>query len=242
MTIVQTSCIGARFEDLTHIYRVEHPPQTEGKVIIYPPGRFVRQAVAQADISLPKEPQNKNWYAVMIMLTMYPQARTSDVAYVQVGIMRWQQNNFAPTAYVGIHRLHGRATFHYVRDMPLVGDGGHASVRLKNDRISITFNGRELASVPRQEVFPKGTVPYFQIAAQVYEPGDRVAGVIRNLLVQSDSHDSLTAVTSPCMYVDPELHMTRSGNDYTAEGVFKGGAGFSMFVETFGSCSQRNDN
>jgi hypothetical protein len=219
-----------------HIYRTERAPQTDGKVILYPAGRFVRHAAAQADISLPKEPANKNWYAVMIMLTMYPQADTSDVAYVQVGIMRWQSENFAPIAYTGVHRQHSRAVIHYLRDVPLTGDGGHATVRLTSDRISIAFNGRELMSTPRQEVLPKGSVPYFQIAAQVEQPGDRVAGVIRNLLVQSDNDENLAAVTTPCMYEDPELHMTQSGNDYTAEGVFKAGSGFSMFVETFGRC------
>jgi hypothetical protein len=95
---------------------------------------------------------------------------------------------------------------------------------------------RWLKQPPRQEVLPKGSVPYFQIAAQVSHPGDRVAGVFRNLLVQSDNDENLNAVTTPCMYEDAELHMTRSGNDYTAEGVFKAGYGLSMFVETFGRC------
>lgn len=236
LAIAQTSCSGPRFEDLTHVYRFEHAPQTDGKVILYPPGRFVRQAVAQADISLPREPANQDWYAVLIMLTMYPQAGSGDAAYVEVGIMRWQEKNFAPTAYTGIHKLHGRATIHYLRDIALTGDGGRATIRLTNDRISIAFNGHELLSMPRHEVFPKGTVPYLQIAAQVFHPGDRVAGVIRNLLVQSDNNQNLSAVTTPCMYEDPELHMTKSGNDYTAEGVFKSSYGLSMFVETFGRC------
>lgn len=236
LTIAQTSCSGPRFEDLTHVYRFERAPQTDGKVILYPPGRFVRQAVAQADISLPREPENQDWYAVLIMLTMYPQAGTGDAGYVEVGIMRWQEKNFAPTAYTGIHKLHSRATIHYLRNIPLTGDGGHATIRLTNDRISIAFNGRELLSTPRHEVLPKGSVPYFQVAAHVYNPGDRVAGVIRNLLVQSDKDENLNAVTTPCMYEDPELHMTRSGNDYIAGGVFKAGYGLSMFVETFGRC------
>ena len=203
LAVLQTGCSLPRFDDLTHIYRIEPAPHVDGKVILYPEGRFIHQAAAQADISLPFEPANKDWYAVLLMLTMYPHSGQSDAAYVQVGIMRWQRDNFAPTAYIGIKKHHGRELFRYLRDVRLTADGGHATIRMTSERVIIEFNGQELLSTPRREVFPKGSVPYFQIAAQVDQPGDRVAGVVRNLVVQSDNAQTLEAVTTPCMYEDP---------------------------------------
>ena len=240
LAITLSSCSGPRFEDLMHVHRIERAPQNNGFVILYPAGRFVRQAVIQADMSLPFAPTNKGWYTVMLALEVFPRLAQpytvrSDVAHVEVGIIRWP--NFGPTVYTVIQEEHGRANFRYMRDVPLTGDGGHATIRLTRDRITIDFNGRTLLSAPRRELFPKGAASNVQAGSHVYQPGDRVAGVIRNLLVQSDDTTNLDPVATPCMYEDPDLHMTRSGNDYTAEGVFSTGVGFSMYVETFGRCS-----
>jgi hypothetical protein len=75
------------------------------------------------------------------------------------------------------------------------------------------------------------------VAAQVNQPGDRASGFVRNLMVQSDHDTAPKPVTTPCMYEDPKLHMTRTNNDYEAQGVFKAGAGVSIFVETLGPCT-----
>jgi hypothetical protein len=236
VVLTQSGC-GIHVEDLLHIRHLETAPSIDGKVILYPPGHFVRHAVVQADLSLPPQPGNKDWYAVLIMLTAYPRKGVSgDPANIQIGIIRYRSHDFAPTAYIGIQKENERSVYRWRRDLRLEGDGGHVAIALTGERIAIEFNGRTLLSVPRREVFRKGARPYIQVAAQVNQAGDRVSGAIRNLLVQSDDDATLDPVTTPCVYEDPELHMTRSGNDYDAQGIFKAGSGFSMFVETFGHC------
>jgi hypothetical protein len=233
--LTQSGC-GIHVADLLHIRHIEAAPRIDGKVILYPTGHFVRHAVVQADLSLPPQPGNKDWYAVLIMLTAYPRQGVTDPASIQIGIIRYRSHDFAPTAYIGIQKENERSVYRWRRDLRLEGDGGHAAIALTDDRIMIEFNGQKLLSIPRREVFRKGARPYIQVAAQVNQPGDRVSGAIRNLLVQSDDDATLDPVTTPCVYEDPELHMTRAGNDYDAQGIFKAGSGFSMFVETFGHC------
>ena len=76
VTLTQSSC-GIHVADLLHIRHIEPAPRIDGKVILYPPGHFVRHAVVQADLSLPPQPGNKDWYAVLIMMTAYPRQGVS---------------------------------------------------------------------------------------------------------------------------------------------------------------------
>jgi hypothetical protein len=190
--------------------------RANGITIAYFDGAYAGDFRVRAALVLPAVPANRNWYTDWIMLA----ARRDDALeqpFVQVGLMRWKRHGFRLSSFVAFGKNVDSLTY---EDIELVKDGPH-EVELvgRDDAIDALVDGVVVRRIPRARLFATSDAPYVQVAAEVFAPGDAVAGRIENLRVAAGT-DALEPAIPRCFREDRGLRLAWDGRALRASGRF----------------------
>ncbi|HEY0394815.1 MAG TPA: hypothetical protein VGD01_10030 [Candidatus Elarobacter sp.] len=190
-----------------------------GLALLYVPGPFRSDYEIGAEMRLPPTARNRSWYTVWLMLVAWPVPHEHE-PFVQGGLMRWEQNSFALTAFTA-DEFRG-VPLRYADRGDLAGGWHHVVLRGDATFVELLVDGRHVHRWDRARTFGKRPV-YVQIGAELHRPGDSLEGTIRSITVKRDGDRRPHAEPIVCEHRDRGLRFRQ-----TSPGVFEAAGTFAV--------------
>jgi hypothetical protein len=192
-----------------------HPPN--GIAIAYAQGPFARDFSVAATLTLQRSPTNRSWYCDWLMLVA--SRGGPEQPMVQAGLMRWARNGYRLSAFFA-QGYEDQRGIHY-EDLSVLPEGPHRiELRAHRAQLYVFVDGRELRTVALANVFRPQEQVYAQMAGEVYEPGDAIAGSLERIAIARDGAPRPQPYDGRCQRYDRGLRLDGPADKLTVHGRF----------------------
>jgi hypothetical protein len=192
----------------------QEPAVPNGTAVAYVKGPLSGSYRLAGMLTLDSIPANRSWYCDWLMVVANRKHAVHQ-PFIQVGLMRWARNKYRLSAFVA--KSNGSSAIAF-EDAGILPDGPHAvAMRARGDTIHLDVDGREVRAYRLASLFAKDDPLYGQLAGEVVEPGDRIAGTIRAVAIATHGEPP-HPYTGRCRYDDRGLRV-----DTTQGGLVVGG-------------------
>jgi len=147
----------------------------------------------EGNFSLPRMPFNGGWYANWITYTAKPTALVPFPPFIQVGLIRTRERDFALQPFVAM-LPHGKSVTLHTYDS--ISNGPHRlSLESKGGMLAFDVDGAEKYRTPGRDIVAPGVATaYLQIGHELSAQDDRAKGSIRALAFSYGSKTALAAL------------------------------------------------
>lgn len=190
LTLLAIASIACRAEQasISYVQPLRHEAENGAAAICYK-ADLQQPFFFSADLSLPRMPNNKGWYAIWLMLAEL-KGTAQLPSMLQIGLIRWDQSHGNLQPFIATE--HSGASLKY-QPIRIDLSGTHRfAISCNAELVTLTMDKRALMTAKRLEFFKDSNVPiYLKLAAEVYADGDEISGIARNVSLETD-HEMTT--------------------------------------------------
>ncbi len=187
---------------------------------------YVREPLArgfrlEGTASLPRMPFNRSWYGDWFTFTAKPTKAVPNPPFVQAGLIRSQDGDFALRSFVALRPTGKSVALHELGEL---NEGPHRiALESKDGVLSFDVDGVTMYQLAARDlVDPGATSTYLQIGHELSEQDDFAKGSIRGIAFSSGAKPRLRPleVALDCYYSSNGVRWQPLGSSVVATGKF----------------------